>query len=113
MQQYKYIATFIKELDKLKFDAPVTNVYNPLKYAYNLYSEALADSGMKKTASKKHELKTVKIGGNEVCAQTFLPVDKVYIDENGVSHAKYRKDMEHTSDSKVGVAMHRKILLGL
>lgn len=79
-------------------------------YAFSLYTSAL-DGTLKKEA--KREIKTVKIGGNEVCAQTFLPVDKVYMDDKGVCHAKYRDNIENTDDNFAAGFMNAKIIMGL
>ena len=49
--------------------------------------------------------------GNEVCAQTFLPPDKVYVDANGVAHAKHRQNEDKTEPA--GGFMNSKVLLGL
>jgi len=76
-------------------------------HAFSIYHEALAG---KKAESR--EVKTIKLAdGNEVCEQTFLPPDKVYIDEHGVARAKYRQNEEKTEPA--GGFMNAKILLGL
>jgi len=76
-------------------------------HAFAIYHAAL--SGNKKATRR---VKTIKLSdGNEVCEQTFLPPDKVYIDENGVAHAKYRQNEEKTEPA--GGFMNAKILLGL
>jgi hypothetical protein len=72
-----------------------TGDQSALNYAFELYTKYLNGS-LNKTASTQQKIKTVKIGGNEVCAKTGLPIDKVYIDENGDVKAKYRQNMEHT-----------------
>jgi len=76
-------------------------------HAFSAYYDALAGG---KTVSLA--VKTIKLSdGNEVCEQTFLPPDKVYIDEHGVAHAKYRQNEEKTEPA--GGFMNAKILLGL
>jgi len=82
------------------------------KYAFNLYMQAL-DGKQVKTASAQPKMKTIKIGGNVVEASTGLPVDKVYVDENGVVQPKYRKNMNKTDDVASGGFMHSKIIMGM
>jgi hypothetical protein len=81
-------------------------------HAMATYMSAL-EGGFNKSASTTNKIKTIKIGGNEVCAQTFLPVDKVYIDEKGVSRAKYRENSEYTDEGMAAGFMNAKILKGL
>lgn len=87
----------------------LTGDESAFRYAFATYTSAL--SGVKKAATAKP--KTIKVGGNEVCAQTFLPLDKVYYDENGVAHAKHRENMEKTDDVSGAGFMNAKILMGL
>jgi len=76
--------------------------------AFNMYHNALASDG-KAPAPK---LKTIKLAdGNEVCAQTFLPPHKVYVDANGVAHAKHRQHEDKVESA--GGFMNAKVLLGL
>lgn len=82
-----------------------------LSYAFATYMSAMDGSLSKKAEIQK--IKTIKIGGNEVCAQTFLPVDKVYIDENGVAHAKYHQNSDKTDSVTAAGLMNAKIIMGL
>lgn len=79
-----------------------------LAYAFSMYTDALGGN-LKVQAERK--IPTIKIGGNEVCAQTYLPVDRVYMDENGVCHPKYRQNQEHT-EPESGAFSYTKILKG-
>ena len=79
-----------------------------LAYAFGIYTDAL---GGKMEVKAENKIPTIKVGGQEVCAQTYLPVDKVYMDENGVCHPKYRQNIEKTDNA--AVFMHQKILMGL
>ena len=81
------------------------------RYAFNRYLESL--EGKKSIKTSTPNMKTVKIGGNIVEATTGLPVDQVYVDENGQVHRKYRKNMEKTEDVTAGGFMHSKIIMGL
>jgi len=81
-------------------------------YAFMTYLDAI-ENGQKKEASPKPQMKTIKIGGNEVEATTGLPVDKVYMDENGNVQAKYRKNMSKTEDGTAGGFLNAKIIMGL
>lgn len=84
------------------------------KIGFALYQQAaVGSSPISKKASVKQQIKTVKIGGNEVCAVTGLPVDKVYVDENGVVQAKHRENMSQTSSGFAGGFMNAKILMGM
>lgn len=77
------------------------------KYAFDMFNEAM--SGIKKEASARPQMKTVKIGGNLVEATTGLPVDKVYVDENGIVRAKHNKHFEKSSDYQSNVLINTKI----
>lgn len=81
------------------------------KYAFNLYMQALDGKSVQKKAQP--QIKTIKIGGNIVEASTGLPVDKIYVDENGVVQPKYRKNMNKTDDVASGGFMHSKIIMGM
>ncbi len=81
------------------------------RYAFGRYMEALEGKQVEKKAQPK--MKTIKIGGNVVEATTGLPIDKVYVDENGVVQLKYRKNMNKTDDVAAGGFMHSKILMGM
>jgi hypothetical protein len=83
------------------------------KYAFNLYMQSLDGGKVKKTASVKPKIKTITIGGNVVEASTGLPIDKIYVDDNGVIQPKYRKNMNKTDDVASGGFMHSKILMGM
>lgn len=60
------------------------------KFAFELYRDSLT-----KTAEVVKP-KSIRIGGKEVCAQTFLPIENVYYDEHGIAHAKHRKNLDKT-----------------
>ena len=81
-----------------------------LKHAVAMFTGYLSGD-LKKEA--KPQLKTIKVGGNVVEATTGLPIDKVYVDNNGVVQAKYRQNIEVTEDNMAAGFMHNKILLGL
>jgi len=80
-----------------------------LAYAFGIYTDAL--SGNLKEAQAEKKVPTIKVAGQEVCAQTYLPVDQVYLDENGVSQPKFRKNAEKT-EQQAAYFMQQKILLG-
>jgi hypothetical protein len=75
------------------------------KYAFEIYSDALM--GQKKEASVK--MKTVMINGNLVEATTGLPVDRVYINENGQVVAKHNKYAEKSEDNQQVAMITNKI----
>jgi hypothetical protein len=81
-----------------------------IKYAFDIYSRAL-DGNLIKQASPK--MKTINLGGRIVEATTFLPVDKVYIDENGVVQPKYRENMDKTDSVTAAGFLNAKIIMGL
>jgi hypothetical protein len=81
-----------------------------LKHAVSLFTGYLSGSIEKKA---KPQMKTIKIGGNIVEATTGLPVDRVYVDDNGVVQAKYRQNIDVTENNVAAGFMHSKILLGL
>lgn len=80
---------------------------------FAVYSRKILGTETVKTASVTPKLKTIKIGGNEVCAKTGLPADKVYVDANGDVQLKSRRNQEKTDDYIVGGFMNSKILLGM
>jgi hypothetical protein len=81
-----------------------------MQYASGVYFNAL-EGGQPKQASPK--MKTIKVGGNVVEATTGLPVDKVYVDENGQVQAKYRQHMDKTDEGTAGGFMNAKIIMGM
>jgi hypothetical protein len=80
------------------------------KYAFDIYSRAL-DGGLVKQAAPK--MKTINLGGRVVEATTFLPVDKVYIDQDGVVQSKYRENMDKTDSVTAAGFLNAKIIMGL
>lgn len=82
-----------------------------IKYAFDVYLNALDGNQSKQSSSQK--MKTIKVGGNVVEATTGLPVDKVYIDERGQVQAKYRQHMDHTEDGTASGFMNAKIIMGM
>lgn len=83
-----------------------------MKYAFDVYLSSMNGENTVKQASTPN-LKTVKIGGNVVEATTGLPVDKVYVDENGVVQAKHRQNNEKTDACAAAGMMNAKIIMGL
>lgn len=81
-----------------------------IKYAFELYNQLLNGNQVKKATPK---IKTIKIGGNIVEASTGLPIDKIYVDEQGNIKPKYRKNMEHTEEGTAAGFMNSKILMGM
>ena len=79
------------------------------KYAFSVYSDILSGKTVKTASTQK--IKTIKIGKNEVCAKTGLPVNKVYVDENGEVQSKYRQDMDQSSPG--GSFSHSKLFLAI
>jgi hypothetical protein len=96
------LVTFIKE----------TGDESAFKYAFASYMSLMQGSFVKK-ASQENKIKTIKLGGREVCAETFLPVDKVYVNEFGEIVPKYRQNMEKTDEVTAAGMMNAKIIMGL
>jgi hypothetical protein len=78
-----------------------------LLYAFDIYTKAL-NGELKVEAEQK--VKTIKVAGQELCAQTYLPADKVYVGEDGVVRPKFRKNAEKT-EQEAAYFMQQKILL--
>jgi hypothetical protein len=80
------------------------------KHAFDMYSNALEGNLVKQATTK---MKTRNLGGRLVEATTLLPVDKVYIDENGVVQPKYREHMDKTDSVTAAGLLNAKIIMGL
>ena len=93
--------------DKAAENKHLKKYTDKMREAFDIMTEKSFDIPSEKAASRK--LKTIKIGGNEVCAKTGLPANKVYVDENGEIQLKDRKYA--SSDDKVGGFMNAKIFI--
>lgn len=83
------------------------------RVGFELYKEALAQGGMKKTATKESCCdKQYKVAHSKymICAHTNLPTHQVYQDKHGDCRPMYRKNMSETAEG--GSFLHSKIYMG-
>ncbi len=76
------------------------------KIGYELYVEALKNGGMKKVASVHegctHQYKSAS-SKYMLCAQTNLPIHKIYKDKNGQCRPGYRQNMDESSEGNSSI----------